>query len=270
MPKPARNLPYYDNPPVIETLLGVQYSLAKPISNRVFGEYWQRIIARYPHMEIQDPIAPVIEEFERPTNVAFPRVQLVPQGDVRYWFIDPSETRLVQLQRDRFLHNWRRITNEPYPHYENIKPGFEREWIEFCSFLSEKGYEKPEITQCEVTYVNHIEIGDQWKGFAEPNKVIACWRDTSGKFLTQPESVSLNVRYTMPEKKGRLHITAQPVIRRLDAKELLQLNLTARGKPESSNLQDISEWFDLAHEWIVQGFTDFTTAQMHEAWKRKR
>jgi len=29
------------------------------------------------------------------------------------------------------------------------------------------------------------------------------------------------------------------------------------------------EWFDLGHEWIVKGFTDFTTEHMHEIWGRK-
>jgi len=30
-------------------------------------------------------------------------------------------------------------------------------------------------------------------------------------------------------------------------------------------------WFDLAHEWIVRGFTDLTEKEMQETiWKRER
>jgi hypothetical protein len=61
----------------------------------------------------------------------------------------------------------------------------------------------------------------------------------------------------------------QPAIRRTDAKEILQLNLTARGKPESSTLQHLLDWLDLGHEWIVNGFTDFTTKAMHDHWGKQ-
>jgi uncharacterized protein (TIGR04255 family) len=266
-----RDLPDYDNPPVIETALGVQFSITKPFPSRLFGAYWQRIKNRFPHMEIQAPIAPAFEEFEHhPLSPAF-GVQFFTEPDFRYWFIDSSDTRLIQVQRDRFLHNWRRVKEQDvYLHYDQIKPKFEQEWVEFCSFLSEAGFEKPEVNQCEVTYVNHIEIGGDWKDFGELNKVSACWSGTySGDFLKRPESVSLNVRYVIPDKKGRLHIVMQPAIRKQDAKEILQLNLTARGRPRSSDFRDISEWLDLGHEWIVRGFTDFTAPEMHRVWRRK-
>jgi hypothetical protein len=55
----------------------------------------------------------------------------------------------------------------------------------------------------------------------------------------------------------------QPAIRKQDAKEIVRLNLTARGKPVSSTPADILDWFDMGHVWIVQGFTDFTTTKIH-------
>ncbi|MBM2847026.1 MAG: hypothetical protein HW407_2338 [Bacteroidetes bacterium] len=271
MAEPGLTLPEYDQPPVFETVLGVQFSVAREFPTRLFGAHWERIKSRFPHIEIQPPIAPAFEELELP--LAPPRfgLQFVAEPQFRCWFIGSSETKLLQVQRDRFLHNWRKVKEEDvYPHYHQIKPKFEEEWIGFRAFLSQEGFEKPEVNQCEITYVNHIEIGDDWKGLGELNKAIACWSGIySGDFLEQPETLSLNVSYVMPGKKGRLHIAAQPAIRRQDAKEVLQLTLTARGKPASSHLEDISGWLDLGHEWIVRGFTDFTTEKMHELWGRK-
>lgn len=267
----VRNLPDFDQPPVVETLLGVQFSVAKPFPNKFFGEYWKRIMDRFPHLEIQEPIPSVTEEFGLTSRVPSVAVRLVPGGDFRCWFIDETETRLVQLQKDRFVHNWRRVKDEPYPHYDDeIKPRFEKEWVEFCSFLVEHGYDKPEVNQCEVTYVNHIEAGEDRAGIEDLSRVIACWSGSySGNFLNRPETVSFNVRYVMPDNRGRLHIMGQPVIRRRDAKQVFQLNLTARGKPRSSKLEDILEWLNLGREWIVRGFTDLTTPEMHKVWKRK-
>jgi hypothetical protein len=127
----------------------------------------------------------------------------------------------------------------------------------------------PEVNQCEVTYVNHIEIEQGSKSYGSLRNVISCWSGQySGDFLREPEAVGFNSRYLLQEKKGRLHISMQPAIRREDAKEILRLTLTARGKPASSEPSAIEEWFNIGHEWVVRGFTDVTTKEMHDIWGR--
>lgn len=268
----GRTLPEYEQPPVIETLLSVQFSPLAQFSIPHFGLYWAKIRADYPNYEVQAPLGPLVEQFgEETRRQPGIKVEIVHGPEVRCWFIDKSGTRLTQVQRDRFIHNWRKAGDEDvYPRYAKIKPKFIEEWGGFCSFLDEAGLEKPEVNQCEVTYVNHVELGKSWKSYGELDKVIACWSGSySGNFLPDPESVLLNASFVIPEQKGRLHIVMQRALRTRDAKEVLQLTLTARGKPASSRLEDISEWFDLGHEWIVRGFTDFTTKEMHELWRRK-
>jgi hypothetical protein len=70
----------------------------------------------------------------------------------------------------------------------------------------------------------------------------------------------------MLDNQGRLYVSIQPVIRARDALEVLQLNLTARGAPASSKTEDVFKWLDLGRQWIVEGFTDFTTNEMHKLW----
>jgi hypothetical protein len=74
----------------------------------------------------------------------------------------------------------------------------------------------------------------------------------------------------MQHNQGRLYISLQPVIRARDAMEVLQLNLTARGAPASSKTDDAFEWLDLGRQSIVEGFTDFTTEEMHNLWGLQR
>ncbi len=268
----GRTLPDYERPPVVETYLGVQFIPLEKFSISHFGLYWAKIREEYPTSQIQPPLSPAIEQFGaaqfKPAKLG---VELVTVPEVRCWFIEKSGSMLTQIQRDRFLHNWRKLKPEDtYVHYDKVKPRFAHEWTRFCEFLKEADIGQPEINQCEMTYVNHIEVGKGFKSYDELNKVIGYWcNNPSANLLEAPESVNIAARYLLPENKGRLHIQMQPAIRQQDAKEILQLNVTARGKPSATELADILAWFDLGHEWIVKGFTDFTAKPMHEFWGRK-
>lgn len=270
-----QTLPDFINPPVIETVLSLQFAPLEKFGIPHFGLYWGKIRNQYPRFDLRPPIASVTEEFEpSPINqkigirvaASFPVVPLV-----RCWYIDESENRLLQVQNDRFVCNWRKVKgDEVYPRYEGIRDRFKEEWIRFGSFLREENLGTPEVNQCEVTYVNHIEYNLGWEGYSELSRVIACWKGYhSGTFLPSPEKVTLNARYLLPAKEGRLHISLEPVLRSRDVIEVLQLNLTARGAPSSSSVEDIFRWLDLGRDWVVRGFTDFTTEHMHRLWGRK-
>jgi uncharacterized protein (TIGR04255 family) len=220
---------------------------------------------------VQPALVPVFERFGA-ENLVKPKVgvELTAVPEIRCWFTERSGRMLTQVQRDRSIHNWRKLKPEDaYVHYDRIKPSFHSEWTGFCEFLAANEIGNPEVNQCEMTYVNHIELGQGWKDYGELKKVIAPWSGISSvDFLPAPESVNLGARYLLPEKRGRLHIEMQPAVTR-DGKEILQLNLTARGEPQSSSINDLLAWFDLGHDWIVRGFTDFTGKDMHNFWGRK-
>lgn len=273
MAERKRTLPDFNEPPVVEVVLGVQFVPLALFSVQHFGLFWAKVREDYPQFVPKPPLPTIIEGFESgaPKGLAI-EVGLASGPDVRGWYIDSSETRLMQVQKDRFHCNWRkRSAGEVYPHYENIEPIFEKEWKRFTDFLAQEKLAVPEVNQCEVTYVNHIEVGKGWKSYGELNKVFSCWSGgSSGSFLPEPEKVIFTTRYVIEQSRGRLHIAMQPAVRRHDAKEVLQLTLTARGKPNSSSLEDIVGWFELGHQWIVKGFTDFTTKDMHKLWGRKQ
>jgi uncharacterized protein (TIGR04255 family) len=264
-------LPKYDRPPVYEVVLGVQFKPLAALSIPHYGLYWAEIRQEYPKQEVHPPIPPTVEQFgSEAQNTPQIGVQLVQAPDVRTWFINSADTQLLQVQKDRFLQNWRKKRDgDVYPHYENLKPKFFDEWERFRRFLESVAIEPPEVNQCEVTYVNHVDLEQGSRSYGNLNTIISCWSGRySDGFLSDPESVNFNVRYLLPEKAGRLHISMQPAIRRHDAKEILRLTLTARGKPRSSELTSIKDWLNLGHEWIVRSFTDITTEEMHKVWGR--
>jgi len=268
-----RSLPEFASPPVIETFLSVQFKPLKSFSILHFGEYWATIKKEYPRFDIREPLGAVIERFgpitPRPKNFV---IQADRPGAVRCWFINLPGSRLIQIQNDRFVHNWRKVEDQDkYVHYHNIKPTFLAEWQKFLKFLEEQNIEKPEVNQCEVSYVNHIKIGQGWNSYGDLDRVLRYWspRKVNG-FLPEPESMNLSVNYVMPERRGRLHVQSGRAFRTSDHTEVIQLNLTARGAPESSNEEALVSWLDYGHTWIVSAFAEITSEEMHKKWERQR
>lgn len=264
--------PKFGNPPVVETLLGVQFAPLASFSLPHFGLFWADIRGDYPHQETKPPLGPQFEEFG--TGMLSPdavRVMLLQDPEARCWFIDSSRSQLIQVQRDRFVRNWRKVTGqEAYPEYEYLKPRFEVDWRRFCDFLVNAGIETPEVNQCEVTYINHIPLGIGFESLGEIHKVLSVVAPPSVGFLPEPEVVTLNNRYLMPDKRGRLHVSVQPAVRKDDNQVVLQLTLTARGRPDTPGTDGVLRWFDIGHEWITRGFADLTTSEMHLLWRRER
>jgi uncharacterized protein (TIGR04255 family) len=260
---------HFRRPPVIETVLGVQFLPLRTLTMPYLGQYWAEVRSEYPQAQVKPPLPQVIEEFPPAPVMANIEVSSEPEG--RFWYISESNTELIQLQRDRFIRNWRRAeTDADYPRYETLRPRFEGDWLRFLSFLEREGLGRPEVNQCEVTYINHIDLGLGWETFKDLSGVLKILAPSRpGDFLPVPEMVLANARYLMPDGKGRLHVAAQPAIPRRGGKPVVQLTLTARGAPRSSETGDILAWLDLGHTWIVEGFADITNEELQtKVWER--
>ena len=265
-------LPKFDSPPIVETVLGVEFTALDNWDIRNFGFYWNEVKDHFSSFEVKPALESRIEDLSvQVANETGVRFSTSPP-ELRGWFVSNEHQRLVQIQRDRFIFNWRKGNpSAEYPEYEkSIRPDFEREFKRFSAFLKGQGLGPIEIVQCEVTYVNHLERGIGWSSAADLQNVFKCWSPSASMtFLPAPEDVSIDVRYRLPNEGGRLYVSAKPAIRNEDGVEILQMTLTARGRPAASDLSSALEWLDIGREWIVQGFTDFTTKQMHDIWKRR-
>jgi uncharacterized protein (TIGR04255 family) len=267
--KTGSGLPDFQQPPVDEVALSIQFPPIPGFNVQHYGLYFQRTRKEYPRFDVQPPITNLREQFGKGHIGRQLGLTLVDAPEVRAWYLDESGSRLIQIQRDRFVHNWRKVTgNEAYPRYPSIRESLEKEWLRFCEFLRDERLERPKVNQCEVLYVNNIEYGKGWNGFGELEKVIATLSTPKPKnrFLPSPERVSMQVVYRLEEDAGRLYVQFNPVIRARDGTEVLQMSLTARGAPKSSSNEDVFAWLDLGRKWVVRGFADFTTPEMHRVW----
>lgn len=264
-------LPKYRAPPVIETVLGVEFTRLEKWGIPYFGLLWSQIRDEFPNYEVKPPLGSDIEQFDKPKGPPVPQVQILLQPEIRCWFIGADDRTLIQVQGNRFVFNWRkRGVADAYPHYDSsIRPAFQRAWQQFAEFVDQHQLGQVNVVQCEVSYINHLEIGKGWDSAADLHEVFPCWLGkTNGEFLRAPENVGFDVSYRMPDKRGRLRVSMKSAIRHEDGAEILQLTLTARGKPESSEIASVLEWLDMGRKWVVRGFTDFTSENMHTLWQR--
>jgi len=239
------------------------------------GLLWQRYRGRLSLIEERPPLLPQSEHFGPPSP---PRVSVAIEDKPpapRVWFLNEQKTELVQVQNDRFGHNWRKVGwGQAYPRYENIRDRFREEVSGFERFVNDEDLGTLSVNQCELTYVNHIGRSETWNRHGQVEQVFRNWSPLpDGVFLPEPEDAFLQWRFRIggegDRATGRLHVVAQPSWNVGNMTPVWLMNLTARGAPLGSGIDGAFVFFDLAREWIVRGFADLTTDGMHHRWGRK-
>jgi uncharacterized protein (TIGR04255 family) len=258
----ARDLPDYDNPPAVETVLGVRFSSIERWNVFHYGLLLSKFKDEYPKQELHPPLGEVTFQFS-PTG---------PLADVpvRCWFINRDDTQLVQIQNNCFIRNWRRTEQTPnYLHYDVIRPLFQRDWKLFQEFLKEQDLRSPTLWQCEVSYINHFVRGRDWNEYKDLHKLYPAWKGMSSEsFFSQPQNIAFSASYGLGNGSS-LQFVSQPAIRRADGAEIIQLSITALGKPAGSEEADILRLLDQGRESVVRGFAEFLDETAQTRWGRK-
>ncbi len=272
-------MPSYRNPPVEEVALAVYFSPLLQIGAVQYGRLYEMWSENYPRSEDQ-PLLPPIPP-DKLTRYLMPSIQFstVSPG-VRVWYLSKDGDRVIQIQRDRLILNWRRINDEQnYPSYNTLRPMFEEIIGQFLQFLKNEGLDCPEITQAEVTYVNPI-ICAGLEQLGDPTTILSvCSNQQSEDLFPHPEGVNMSLRYQIkdPEKKlsiGSLYVEAvSPVLYQRagqsESQEIFMLKLFARGRPLDPGLEGALNFLDIAHDWVIRGFTSITSPQVHQLWERE-
>jgi len=266
----GRSLPDFDNPPAVETLMGVYFLPIKGWKVPHFGMFWERIRADYPTVEVRTPI--IAGPPGKSPGLRIPSPEEEINLPVRCWFHNRNKETLVQVQDSCFFQNWRRESNSlQYLHYDSLRPTFEHEWQKFHDFVEQEDLGTPNVWRCEVTYVNHIDRGLGWNTYDDLSQVFLepPGQAFARSFLPAPDSVSFHLAYPMDGAEGQLQIQMQPVVRKTDSRDTIQLTVTASCRPASGETEIIVSSLNQAREWVVKGFTEFTSPKMHQLWGRR-
>jgi uncharacterized protein (TIGR04255 family) len=261
------DLPDFSNPPVAETVLSVQFDRLPELRTSHFGLYWGEIHDRFPATEEHGELAPIVElSPDRPQPMVGIEFETFEAPPTRFWFVDELGTELIQLQRDRFIKNWRKVgEGDRYPRYERVREGFDRDFAGFTRFVSRNQLGTIRVNQHEVSYINHIVAGLGWESHADVAEVFTVWQQPRSVFPGQAQDLTFHARFPIVdhtgEFAGRLHVTLQSARRLSDGVPMFILELTARGQGSEN-----SDFFDLGRKWIVNSFKELTTPKMHKIW----
>lgn len=265
-------LPTYERPPLVETILGVQFDPLRSFRNAHLGIFWKRLGPSWPFVEDAPPLEPQFERFTEEDKWKGLGLSLslsqVPQG--RMQIRNSSKDRMIQVQNGRLIFNWLRQENAKYPRYEAIRDEFKSYWDQFVAFVSEEGIGEVKPNQWEVTYLNHIPRTTVWNSVHDWDFLGAIARTTSLDEVVALESLAGQMLCTIPENRGRLHVSWQHG-RTEASSEVMVLNLTARGpvQAETNGTAAPFSGLDLGRRVIVRAFEKLMSKEANTFWGLK-
>ena len=258
----------FDDPPVVETVLGVSFAPIRGWTLLHFGLLWAaKFRAHYSIADIRAPKGPI-----DPSDLGFSVGDDADLGTfpVRCRYMNDSRTELVHVQRNGFVRHWRATPQVPdYQHYDIFRPLFERDWRAFTEFLVEERLPSPEPWRAQVTYINHFVRGREWQSLSELPKLFPVLANSKFGEWQDLKLSSFSLGYELAGGAVRLQIEGQPGLRKSDGKEIIQLSLSATGTPSGSDPAALLEWLDIGHRAVVVNFRDFTAPKLHEIWRIK-
>jgi uncharacterized protein (TIGR04255 family) len=271
--RPA-DLPDFRAPPLTEVALGAQFDVIPGFLTPHIGLVWQHFRQDFPRLEEQPALPPVFETFGPNPHVPGVSLQFMTGAETpRVFFINDARTELLQIQRDRFLHNWRKIGEaDSYPRFERMLEKFRAGLATFAKAISSEGLGPIVPNQCEVTYINQVPVP---AGGTLSDLTDSLFGQHTGSLaledLGKAEDLRFLLRYVMRDAEGkpigRLIASAEPA-RRADGQAIMQLTLTARGRPATPDEKGIVDFLNRGRVTVVRGFAHLTGPTMHKLWER--
>jgi len=243
----------FENAPVIEVVIGVQFGGAA-ISIQSIFEFYQKFKDEFAKIQVKEPLLSIIENMEGSNQVG-----LLPGHHSRFFFINETENKLIQLQPDRLLFNWRKSSSkEEYPHFKNVYEEFKR----IFDYLDNRCEFKHMINQLEVTYLDHIIMDDFKRNDFNLNNIV-----NNFDFDLPVKSINNNVSFPVESLSGNLNLGLKSAIRNADQKKIVIMETTCRG---SLNNYPFEKWFETAHKELLNFFIQNTTDEAKNKWGIKK
>lgn len=269
----------FENPPVTEAIISLQFSPVK-FSNVYAGLLWNELKSRYAEVSEHPPLPPAFEMFGGKSSMGgnqhfpFPlNLSSALSMCSRYWFASADETSLMQIQRDRLVHNWRRRSSNPdYPSYIKVKGSFQEDLETFETFLKKNDLGEITPNQCEISYINVINFSDlsvECKNAHDITPLLA--PEIVSPDGLKFEGSSVTSRFIILDESsgpcGRVHVNLTPEANDEGQVKLVRVEITARGRPDKSGgLATALDFLDILHEKAIAVFKTVISNALKESW----
>ena len=267
--------PSFENPPVIETVLGVQFDRLEGFRNAHLGAFWKTLEADWVNLADAPTLEPAFEEFgEGQVWGALGQLKLTQYPSSRLQIRNEAADRMIQLQNGRLHYNWLRQSEESeglYPRYRILRPEFDDVLRQFQEFLANEQLGPFSPNQWEVTYVNHLPKGTVWKTPSDWGSVFVGLPGPFPQFDSpRLESFTAEWHFEIEPQQGRLHVhVAHARLASKAGQEILRLTLTARGAVAGEGTEglDVNQGLNLGRSTIVNTFRNITSQIAHDYWR---
>lgn len=257
--------PDFERPPVVEVALAAYFQPLVGLRSTHLNELRELWSEDYPAVEELPESPPIPADVVGPQRPEI-KFQIGNMPTPRYLFTSSDGRQLIQVQRDRIVHNWRQLEVwDEYPRYANLLPAFERALDQFSTYVDASGIGTVRPMKAEVLYLNLVE---------EQERVLAPWSgDFTDSFLSEPKYVASEMRFVIVDSEARergiLYVQAAPALHQPTGEPRFILQLMARGDAVPSSRSGVVDFLNLGHDWVVNGFVSATKSEMHKAWGKQ-
>lgn len=244
----------FKKPPINEVALGYTFLGRPDLLIPHLGRFWAELEGAYPNCQ---HAAPILDDSEQ---VSFTEL-LLP----RIWFTSADSSKLVQLQQDRLIFNWREVgLGEPYCRFPAIRAEFHRVRKLFEDYVARVTGIPILPAGYNLTYVNVIKVGDGAKLFQNIGMVFPdfAWNGRPGRFLPPPSSLGWSGTFSLPDNFGTFVAEIQPGKLTKTNEPIIKFELRAGSGSLGGKTIDFDQWIDVAHTWVIHAFKDLTSEEM--------
>lgn len=272
-PEESDLLPDYDRPPVVETILGVQFDRLTGFRNAHLGAFWQTLDrAEWPDVADAPPLAPQFERFTEARWAEGVQFKFTQDPACRLQIKNKDGDRMIQLQNTRLHFNWLGKAGGEYPRYERVREGFSWALDRFVKFAESEKLGDVRPNHWEVTYLNHIPKGSVWNTPEDWEFFLPLCSSWNIEGVVQRESFGGEWHFVIPDKRGRLHVRWQHGLKsEMQNQEVVVLTLTARGAISEGDaaVGHVMDGLKLGRETIVRCFKSFMSDEANDYWGLK-
>lgn len=275
---PSESRPQFSDPPVVETLLGVQFAPLFGFKSHHYGWFWRECLLADGWEPVADlePLPTWTEEFDH----ARLRLFAGKVGDdkktkaVRLKLRNKGSSRSLQIQPDKLYYSWLKSDDSPCPKFELLTVELRSIMDRFVTFLKESDGGDIQANLWEVQYINVIHSGTLWN---EPND----WHRVLPLFFPSHHGTWDDCRfstfdgdwhYEIAPKQGRIHArVAKMIVNQQVDNPVLFYHLTARG--EVGGMSGVREWergLEIGHRSCNKLFLESASEEAKIQWGLKR
>lgn len=248
-------------PPVGELVLSLQFEPLTKLNSGHLGRIWTEV---FPDLRCDPDVEPIEDQFEDLGG---------PMKLIRGFAIGPASypgrmvlssvlgDRLCQIQRTRFVHNWRSAGSD-YPDYNAFLSEFLSGLAKFKDFIDQNDLGPIVSNQWELVYVDIFPENKDWNNLEDWSSVLP------GLFssLNVAEGLKLCNRnaawsFELENGAGRMHISANLglVSGQTVPVKALMVNTTVRGPVHGWNLSELKAKLDYARKIATGSFKKFVS-----------